>query len=214
MKTSDSTKQLVAAMAKSALTLENPVSDGLGNFNNRFVKLATGLDTIRKVYGENNIVFTQMTRFDGEMIMLDTRISHSSGEWIEGEYPVCRFPVTSQQLGSAMSYARRYAIFSAAGIAPVDDPDEDDGTEANKVSTPAPKRQTKTETPEMLSIADSSREKDTLLKSLTICTSQKQLLDWAENTSGLRKRLHKEDGEALKDAYNEQKSAITEKAAA
>lgn len=213
MKTSESIKEISAAMAKSQIKLENTIADGLGNFNNRFTKLSTGLDMIRKVYGENGIAFTQMTRFDGEIIMLDTRMTHSSGEWIEGEYPVCKFPVTSQQLGSAMSYARRYAIFAAAGIASSDDTDDDDGTEANAVQTPAPKRKNKPETVELMSVADSARERSTLIASLTLCKTEKAMSEWRDASENLRARMHQDDRKALNDEWMKQINAINGKAA-
>jgi hypothetical protein len=80
----------------------------------------------------------QITRLEGDVLMLDTRLAHSSGQWIQSEWPVCKFPSAPQQIGSALTYARRYSLFSIVGISGDDD---DDGTAANSQETQAPKRQ-------------------------------------------------------------------------
>ena len=69
-------------------------------------------------------------------MMLDTRLSHASGQWFESEWPVCKLPAQPQAIGSAMTYARRYSLFALVGIAGEDD----DGEAANAAPTPAPVR--------------------------------------------------------------------------
>ena len=199
MKTSESTKNIAAAIAKSQVEIKNPGNDGVGNFKNGFTTLATGLDTILKVYGNNGVAFTQMTRIEGDLIVLDTRLSHTSGEWIEGEYPVTRFPVTSQQLGSAMSYARRYAIFSAAGISGVNDPDEDDGHHANAVTTHAPKKAVKQAS--AMSADESAETQAHMIKAIEACKTHSELLKWAGAAAEDRARLAIEDNAKVMKAY-------------
>jgi len=69
--------------------------------------------------------------------VLVTRIIHTSGEHIEGEFPlVCKDPNDPQKLGSAVTYARRYALSAALGITA----DDDDGqAAAGHTPAPAPK---------------------------------------------------------------------------
>jgi len=73
--------------------------------------------------------------------VLVTRIIHTSGEHIEGEFPlVCKDPNDPQKLGSAVTYARRYALSAALGITA----DDDDGqAAAGHTPAPAPKPQAK-----------------------------------------------------------------------
>ena len=62
------------------------------------------------------------------LIRLSTMLAHSSGEWIASDWPVC--PVTEtnapHRMGAALTYARRYALFTLVGIAGEDDLDAPD----------------------------------------------------------------------------------------
>jgi ERF superfamily len=70
------------------------------------------------------------TMKDGRFVLV-YKLMHTSGEAEEGEYPL---PgpngVTAQQTGSAITYARRYALISMLGVAP--DEDDDDGAAASQ----------------------------------------------------------------------------------
>jgi hypothetical protein len=57
------------------------------------------------------------------MLVLETRLQHSSGEWLSGEYPVCRVATEPQKMGAALTYARRFALFSLVGVSGDDDDD-------------------------------------------------------------------------------------------
>ena len=65
---------------------------------------------------------------DSGLIRLTTMLVHASGEWVSSEWPVC--PVTEtaapHRLGAALTYARRYALFTLVGIAGEDDLDAPD----------------------------------------------------------------------------------------
>jgi hypothetical protein len=55
-------------------------------------------------------------------------LAHSSGEWISSEWPVCAIAdmASAQRMGAALTYARRYALFTLVGIAGEDDLDAPD----------------------------------------------------------------------------------------
>ena len=59
---------------------------------------------------------------------LTTLLAHASGEWVSSDWPVC--PVTEtatpHRMGAALTYARRYALFTLVGIAGEDDLDAPD----------------------------------------------------------------------------------------
>src|SRR6266545_4576390 len=59
---------------------------------------------------------------------LTTMLAHSSGEWIASDWPVCAAAETGnpQRMGAALTYARRYALFTLVGIAGEDDLDAPD----------------------------------------------------------------------------------------
>lgn len=138
MKTSETTGKISADLAKAQSVLKNPGKDAVNpHFRNSYATLDAGLNICREALSKHQIALIQATRIEGDILILETRLSHSSGEWLEAEYPVCRFPAKPQEMGSAMTYAKRYALFSFVGIAGEDD---DDGNAANTTMVSAPVR--------------------------------------------------------------------------
>jgi ERF superfamily len=96
----------------------------------RYAALSSGLDIVRKTLGGHEIATVQTTTIDGEagLIRLTTTLAHSSGEWLSSEWPVCAISetVAPRRMGAALTYARRYALFTLVGIAGEDDLDAPD----------------------------------------------------------------------------------------
>ena len=96
----------------------------------RYASLSAGLEIVRKCLGQHEIAVVQTTGIEKEagLIQLTTVLAHSSGEWVSSEWPVC--PVTEtaapHRMGAALTYARRYALFTLVGIAGEDDLDAPD----------------------------------------------------------------------------------------
>jgi len=176
MKTSETIGKLSDALAKAQAVLTNPAKDAENpHFRSRYASLDTGLNIVRKALSAHNIAFTQGTRLDGELLILETLLSHSSGEWMQSEYPVARFPVKQQELGSAMTYAKRYSLFGLVGIAGEDD---DDGNAANTQNIPArrqsePVAKQPTQSPE-----ESKKVYDVLAGTLMMADSVEQIDGW------------------------------------
>src|SRR5262249_49867285 len=85
---------------------------------------------VRKTLGRHEIAALQSTEIDKEagLIRLTTILAHSSGEWVSSEWPVCPVAETAapHRMGAALTYARRYALFTLVGIAGEDDLDPPD----------------------------------------------------------------------------------------
>src|SRR5207302_2120918 len=85
----------------------------------------TGLDIVRKTLGQHEIATVQTTAIDqaAGIVNLTTMLAHASGEWIASDWPVCPVAETAnpQRMGAALTYARRYALFTLVGIAGEDD---------------------------------------------------------------------------------------------
>ncbi len=85
---------------------------------------------MRKALGGHEIATVQTTAIDKEagLIRLTTTLAHSSGEWLSSEWPVCPISETAapRRMGAALTYARRYALFTLVGIAGEDDLDAPD----------------------------------------------------------------------------------------
>ena len=85
---------------------------------------------MRKTLGQHEIATVQTTAIDhgAGMVNLTTMLAHASGEWIASDWPVCPVAETAnpQRMGAALTYARRYALFTLVGIAGEDDLDAPD----------------------------------------------------------------------------------------
>src|SRR3954465_14557013 len=73
------------------------------------------------------------------MVNLTTTLAHASGEWIASDWPVCPIAETAnpQRMGAALTYARRYALFTLVGIAGEDDLDAPDLCDGPRSPTPS-----------------------------------------------------------------------------
>jgi hypothetical protein len=95
-----------------------------------YAPLSSGLNLVRKCLGQHGIATVQATAIDQDtkLIRLTTTLIHASGEWISSDWPVCPVSETAapHRLGAALTYARRYALFTLVGIAGEDDLDAPD----------------------------------------------------------------------------------------
>jgi hypothetical protein len=134
-RTSDAIGTLATALAKAQRELINPEktleatiqSDrpGEGAQTFRYASLSSGLEIVRKTLGQHEIAIAQTTSIDqaAGIVNLTTVLAHSSGEWIASDWPVCPISdtATPHRMGKALTYARRYALFTLVGIAGEDD---------------------------------------------------------------------------------------------
>jgi hypothetical protein len=139
-RSSEGVGALAAALAKAQAEIANPEKsltativspfprEAVRSF--RYAPLSSGLDLVRKCLGRHEIATVQATAIDGDsgLIRLTTTLVHASGEWVSSDWPVC--PVSEMaaphRLGAALTYARRYALFTLVGIAGEDDLDAPD----------------------------------------------------------------------------------------
>ena len=139
-RSSETVAALASALAKAQAELVNPEKSltatirtgraGEGERSFRYAPLASGLDIVRKTLGQHEIATVQTTAIDNVsgMVSLTTMLAHASGEWIASDWPVCSVVETAnpQRMGAALTYARRYALFTLVGIAGEDDLDAHD----------------------------------------------------------------------------------------
>jgi ERF superfamily len=136
-RSSESVAALASALAKAQAELINLeksltaiVRTGESERSFRYARLSSGLDIVRKTLGQHEIATVQTTAIDhtAGMVHLTTTLAHASGEWIASDWPVCPIAETAnpQRMGAALTYARRYALFTLVGIAGEDDLDAPD----------------------------------------------------------------------------------------
>jgi len=139
-RSSETVAALASALAKAQAELVNPEKSltatirtgppGERERSFRYAPLSSGLDIVRKTLGQHEIATLQTTAIDqtAGMVNLTTTLAHASGEWIASDWPVCPIAETAnpQRMGAALTYARRYALFTLVGIAGEDDLDAPD----------------------------------------------------------------------------------------
>ena len=147
-RTSNSIASFAAALAKAQIELANPEKSLVGTIEPaagegsarlfRYASLSSGLEIVRKTLGQHEIATVQTTAIDqtAGIVNLTTVLAHASGEWIASDWPVCAIAETAtpHRMGAALTYARRYALFTLVGIAGEDDLDAPD------LISPAPPR--------------------------------------------------------------------------
>jgi hypothetical protein len=149
---SESIGTIAAALAKAQVELTNPEKSLVATIRSpfpregdrtfRYAPLSSGLDIVRKGLGRHEIATIQTTAIDKDagLLRLTTVLAHSSGEWISSEWPVCHIAdiASAQRMGAALTYARRYALFTLVGIAGEDDLDAPDLGTAPKAEVELP----------------------------------------------------------------------------
>src|SRR6187551_2627578 len=139
-RSSETIGAIAAALARAQAEIANPEKSLTATIRSpfpreedwtfRYASLSSGLDIVRKSLGRQEIATVQTTAIDTEagLIRLTTVLAHSSGEWVSSDWPVCPVSETAapHRMGAALTYARRYALFTLVGIAGEDDLDAPD----------------------------------------------------------------------------------------
>ena len=139
-RSSDSIGAIASALAKAQSELTNPEKSLVATIRSpfpregdktfRYASLSSGLDIVRKALGKHEIAIVQTTGIDRDagLVRLTTVLAHASGEWVSSDWPVCAIGdiAAPHRMGAALTYARRYALFTLAGIAGEDDLDAPD----------------------------------------------------------------------------------------
>jgi len=230
---------LAAALAKAQAEISNPEKsltativspfprEGSRTF--RYAPLSTGLDLVRKCLGQHEIATIQATTIDNDsgLIKLTTTLVHASGEWVSSDWPVSPITdtATPHRLGAALTYARRYALFTLVGIAGEDDLDAPDlpsgnvasvspepntgamrgdfpevGVQASRsVVMPARSKQSR---PPPLSMNDSDGLRRQLVSELDKLTNSEALAKWAHRVLPLKNQLSAKDAEVVEGLFS------------
>jgi hypothetical protein len=139
-RSSESIGAIAAALAKAQGELINPEKSLTATIRSpfpretdrtfRYASLSSGLEIVRKALGKHEIATVQTTAIDNAagLFRLTTVLAHSSGEWVSSDWPVCPVGETAapHKMGAALTYARRYSLFTLVGIAGEDDLDAPD----------------------------------------------------------------------------------------
>jgi ERF superfamily len=249
-RSSESVAALASALAKAQAELVNPEKSltatirsgrpGEGERSFRYAPLASGLDIVRKTLGQHEIATVQTTAIDKEtgVVNLTTMLAHASGEWIASDWPVCAVAETAnpQRMGAALTYARRYALFTLVGIAGEDDLDAPDlctplpttaaggtGSASERKANPTAMKDDlrlpprgdgrlrgagRTFNTPVLSSDESAALRDRLLGEIAGLRSQESATNWAQGALAAKNRLSAEDAKLLEAAFEKRLSEL------
>lgn len=188
---SETTDALNAALAKAQSAMKAAPFDRTNpHFKNKYATLASVIDTVRKPLADNGLSYTQTTEIREKGFVLVTTLRHSSGQWVASEYPL---PIAAkpQELGSALTYARRYSLSAIACIAADDDDDAEGARTNGQVSSiPAKRANPHVTTPEDLSDAKPRHDE------------RGNRIDWIDTSEHRVERLSKAKARPVADVLN------------
>jgi len=240
---SESIGTIAAALAKAQAELTNPEKSLLATIRSpfprerdrtfRYAPLSSGLDIVRKSLGKHEIATIQATAIDKDagLLSLTTVLAHSSGEWISSEWPVCPIAdiASAQRMGAALTYARRYALFTLVGIAGEDDLDAPDvaapapvtgastaGSSTDELQFPQQTRgnrkvrgAAKTASPPVLPTDESAALRDRLLREIAGLASHDSAATWASEALPAKNTLTAGDAKLVEDAFEQKLSQLS-----
>jgi hypothetical protein len=241
-RSSESFAALTAALAKAQAKLVNPEKSltatvrsgrpGEGQRTFRYAPLSSGLEIVRRTLSEHEIAVIQTTAIDQgtQMLNLTTLLAHASGEWIASHWPVCAIAeiANPHRMGAALTYARRYALFTLVGIAGEDDLDAPDicvpapVTEASTTGSSTGGLQFSPQTrgnrkirgaakmasPTVLLTDESAALRDRLLSEIAGLASQDSATTWAGEALPAKNTLTAGDAKLVEDAFEQKLSQL------
>ncbi len=248
---SESIGAIAGALAKAQIELANPEKSLTATIRSpfprendrsfRYASLSSGLDLVRKSLGRHEIATVQTTSIDDTagLIRLTTTLAHSSGEWVSSDWPVCPVSETAtpHRMGAALTYARRYALFTLVGIAGEDDLDAPDlngeVASASADNGAISKAEDIAPLPDRAALVESARSyprrsvqarhaklppegsialRNQLISELEQFKEPGSLTAWAHRALPLKNQLSTTDAQAVEDAFNVKLSQLGEAA--
>jgi hypothetical protein len=137
MKQSESIKNLAAAMAAAQGEMGAATKSASNPFfKSKYADLGSVIEAVKPHFAKHGLSYVQFPVTGESSVGVTTRLMHSSGEWLEQEYFIPLGKMDAQAAGSAITYARRYALQSIAGI-PSEDDDGNAAAQAAPQSSPS-----------------------------------------------------------------------------
>jgi len=250
-RSSETIGTIAAALAKAQAQLVNPEKSLVATLRSgdsnaersfRYAPLSSGLDIVRKTLSQQEIATVQTTAIDetAGIIRLSTVLAHASGEWIASDWPVCAISDTTapHRMGAALTYARRYGLFTLVGIAGEDDldapdllsptapatkPDNASGTKIGRInggqgqskrhSSATHRAKASLPSKPMLEPEASATLREQLAAEIRELNSAEQAASWAHGVLGLKNTLTAADAQCVEQAFQKRLASLTTEAA-
>lgn len=125
MNQSPEISKLAGALSKAQGMLNAAKKDSSNPFfKSKYADLESVWDACREALSMNELAIVQCPCIQEQQVCLETILTHSSGEWIKSTMPLLLTKQDPQTMGSALTYARRYALAAMVGIVQSDDDGE------------------------------------------------------------------------------------------
>ena len=122
MKQSETIDKLAIALCKAQSAMGGAVKDSSNPFfKSKYADLTSVVKAIKEPFSDNGLSYVQFPHSTDSGIGVTTRLMHTSGQWLESDFVLPIVKADPQAAGSAITYARRYALQSIAGIPTADD---------------------------------------------------------------------------------------------
>ncbi len=137
---SDQLNEFALAMSKAQGKMKRAAKDCNNPFyKSKYADLSSVSDAIKEVFEENKIAVFQRTEDTVDRVTVCTKLVHESGQWIQSKNSMPAFiteradkydkssivmiqrPMTCQEVGSVITYLRRFQLSALAGVCPEDD---------------------------------------------------------------------------------------------
>src|SRR5260370_6149271 len=244
-RSSESIGTIGAALAKAQAELVNPEKSLVATIRSpfyreggrtfRYAPLSSGLEIVRKGLSRYEIATIQTTAIDKDagLLRLTTVLAHSSGEWISSEWPVCQITdiASAQRMGAALTYARRYALFTLVGIAGEDDLDAPDLSTVAKAEGELPRADYQTHSGgngglasraprggnnsaasarSVIAPDESATVRERLVAELSAINTADEAAVWAQRNLPVKDTLTAGDAKILEERFQARLSAVSE----
>src|SRR6202047_5160852 len=237
-RSSESFASLAAALAKAQAQLVNPEKSLTATIRTgragetertfRYASLSSGLEIVRKTLSEHEIAVIQATALDpaSRILNLTTTLAHSSGQWVASQWPVCPLAdiASPHRMGAALTYARRYSLFTLVGIAGEDDLDAPDlctnaaGVNSSVAGAQVPPKTSgngkmsgpaRAASSSILPAEQSAALRDRLISEIAGLQSQDIAAAWAREALSLKNTLTGGDARLVETAFALKQSAFS-----
>lgn len=133
---SDSITNLATALAKAQAEIRPAIYDSTNpHFRSKYASLTAVMEACRDALSKNQIAVVQGAAVVDGAVAVTTLLLHASGEYISDELTMPFAQATPQQIGSSLSYCRRYSLASLVGITADDDDAEEAMSKPNTVNS-------------------------------------------------------------------------------
>lgn len=213
--------EFVAIEKARTAMVKGQTKDGRSfDYTYKYADIADVLTGILPPLSKHGLSVIQPTFVENSVMVIRTRVMHSSGQWIESDYPVSSITGDHQKMGGALTYARRYALCSLIGVAAEEDTDGQHVAEQPTVPNRKPIQQTQTSPRGQQSRNDDTQHRDeagdaesakitaTIIGTLNFCESEDSLKEWGKANKPATLRCNADDQQRITQAYMAKRAEI------